>query len=502
MTSAGLGRDLPDPLSPAEVALECLLLLPVAALHLRFGRGPLGAVGWALVIGGMASLSGPTRPLALGGLVLLALLLERIPGPRALAAAAGPLAVVGRLAESLWYEGIGHDVSTAEALLTPLWLVALLPLAASWHRRGAAVALLAPLLALQPSPKRMEAGVLLITVDTLRKDDGEAMQSFQSLAARGTVWSDCLATSGWTVPSLASLHTGLAPWAHGAVRNGSAWEVGDLEGGETLAERLPGPSVAVVTNPFVAYGLARGFEGWTNLSLTPPAPSWGLALLAPREPDKAETVVDATLRQLPQQGFVWVHLLDPHLPYAGLEANLERLRKGEIRPEGREAVREAYRADVEATDRAILRLLEHVGPEVRVVLTSDHGEEFWEHGGVEHGHTLYDELVEVPFVITGEVGLDSSPHSLADLGWALGVGERLPVRPLGNTLYGPDLVGVDDGALKLIRRPFDGTWMLLDQDDRPVEQQPPAALLLALPDEVRLGTPRPLAESLRALGYL
>jgi arylsulfatase A-like enzyme len=36
-----------------------------------------------------------------------------------------------------------------------------------------------------------------------------------------------------------------------------------------------------------------------------------------------------------------------------------------------------------------------------VVVTSDHGEEFWEHGGVEHGHTLYDELIRVPLIIAG-----------------------------------------------------------------------------------------------------
>ena len=503
LCSTALGRGFVDPLTPLEVLAEVGLLLPVAALHVRFGRSPLGAAGWALVLGGLAVLDGPTRPLALGGLVLGALVLERLPPRWWMAALAGPLAVVGRLAESLWYAGQGHDVTVLDALVTPWWAIAAVPLLLGRRRYGAACVLLAPLLALQTPPKTLQRGVLLITIDTLRKDDGEAMQSYKQLAARGTVWTDCLATSGWTVPSLASLHTGLAPWDHGAVRTGAAWQVGDVVAGTRLASTLPGPSVAVVTNPFVAYGLSDGFSSWTNLSLLVPAPSFAWGLVAKRGYEDGETLVDTALRQLPDEGFVWVHLLDPHLPYDGSDTNLDRLRKGEVRPERYEQVRDAYRRDVQAADVAILRLLEHVDDEVTVVLTSDHGEEFWEHGGVEHGHSLYDELVEVPFVITGPVGLDATPHSLMDVGFALRAGpQREGPRPLANTLYGPDLMGVDDGKFKLVRQVHDGSWMLLDALDRPVEGDAPVDLSEALPQQMTAGPPRPLSDALRALGYL
>ena len=157
------------------------------------------------------------------------------------------------------------------------------------------------------------------------------MRSFQQLAERGTVWSDCLATSGWTVPSLGSLMTGQPPWDHGGVRYGAAWQVGDVTG-DTLAERFNGSTVAVVTNPFVAYGLSRGFDEWTNLSLLPPAPRFLVHHVSPRGHDDGATVVDTALRGLPTQGLVWVHLLDPHLPYDDLDTNLDRLRKGEVRP--------------------------------------------------------------------------------------------------------------------------------------------------------------------------
>ena len=486
-------------MTPLETLGELLLLAIPAALHVRFGRGAVGAAGWALVLGGLSTLDGPTRPLALGGLVLLALVLERVPWAR-LAVLAGPLAVLGRIAQDLWYAGLGHDMTTVDALLNPWWLVALVPLAASFHRYGAVCALLAPAVAIQPSPKRMESGILIVTVDTLRKDDGEAMRSFQQLAARGTVWSDCLATSGWTVPSLGSMMTGQAPWDHGGVRFGAAWQVGDVTG-DTLAEAFDGPTVAVVTNPFVAYGLSRGFDDWTNLSLLPPAPRFLVHRVSPRGHDDGETVVDTALRQLPERGLVWVHLLDPHLPYDGLDTNLDRLRKGEVRPDRFEAVREGYRRDVQKADDALLRLLENVGPDVQVVLTSDHGEEFWEHGGVEHGHTLYDELVAVPFVVTGPVGVDDTPRSLADLPHHLGLGPpRAGPRPLGNTLYGSDLVGVDDGSFKLVQHVHSGQWMLLDAQDQLVTSAPPSPLRDALPDNITEGPPRPLAESLRALG--
>jgi hypothetical protein len=141
--------------------------------------------------------------------------------------------------------------------------------------------------------------------------------------------------------------------------------------------------------------------------------------------DAAENLVERTLavaaRRRDRPLFLWVHLLDPHRPYRHVEGSaappelrerLGRLTIAELRedpfwttPVGRDALWAAYRHEVAAVDRALLRLLEGLGPPPApgriVVLTSDHGEEFLEHGGLEHGHSLHQELLAVPLVIAG-----------------------------------------------------------------------------------------------------
>ena len=67
-------------------------------------------------------------------------------------------------------------------------------------------------------------------------------------------------------------------------------------------------------------------------------------------------------------------------------------------------VRELYDGDVSYLDRALGDLfarLKKLGlyEDTLIVFTSDHGEEFWEHGGIEHGHTLYEELLRIPLLI-------------------------------------------------------------------------------------------------------
>ena len=86
--------------------------------------------------------------------------------------------------------------------------------------------------------------------------------------------------------------------------------------------------------------------------------------------------------------------------------DIARLRSGEIRliEEEKGLVRNLYRAEVHTVDAAVGTVLDtlrrrRLRDETLVVLVADHGEEFWEHGSVEHGHTLYDELLRVPFIM-------------------------------------------------------------------------------------------------------
>src|SRR4029453_16260250 len=115
----------------------------------------------------------------------------------------------------------------------------------------------------------------------------------------------------------------------------------------------------------------------------------------------SQHVIDAAIGWLdgaPARGFyLWVHLIDLHMPYRhGDAAIVENLTSATIRtslplgPDGIRAVRAAYATEGAHVDRQLLRLLDAL--EARgildtgiVVFTSDHGEEFWEHDGIEHG---------------------------------------------------------------------------------------------------------------------
>jgi len=90
----------------------------------------------------------------------------------------------------------------------------------------------------------------------------------------------------------------------------------------------------------------------------------------------------------------------------------------------KKAFRELYDAEVRYVDEQIGRLCDvlkawGIYEETLIVFTSDHGEEFWEHGGFEHGHTFYQELLHVPLIVKipgGQTGrIDSSQVTLEDL---------------------------------------------------------------------------------------
>jgi arylsulfatase A-like enzyme len=120
--------------------------------------------------------------------------------------------------------------------------------------------------------------------------------------------------------------------------------------------------------------------------------------------------------------FFWLHYFDPHVPYAPPQRYLEGKKPVPAigynfdRPDdlltGAEVldkkeqqwVQELYNGEVRYVDDNVGRLihaLKQAGiyDEAMIILTSDHGEEFWDHGGYYHGHSLYEELLRVPLLI-------------------------------------------------------------------------------------------------------
>jgi arylsulfatase A-like enzyme len=317
-------------------------------------------------------------------------------------------------------------------------------------RRPASAVLLAALCACG-GHREDAVSVVLIAIDTLRADHlgayGHPRATSPELdrwAARGALFERALASSPWTLPSFASIYTGQPPSRHAAGlmidRESRPMKCGRLDASvPTLPEILRDHGYAthaLVTNPWLhdGMGVTRGFE------------SYDAADVEVRMRRAGKTVTQS-LRWLDRHGegpfFLLVHFMDPHLAYdpparlrgrftgsyAGpldypVKGNLAiRARLPGLDEADRRFIAAAYDEELLALDRQLGRLLE--GIEERgllgralVVLTADHGEELFDHGGFEHGHTVYQELLHVPLVFWGPgvpPGRHPEPVSHVDL---------------------------------------------------------------------------------------
>ncbi len=332
--------------------------------------------------------------------------------------------------------------------------------------------------------------LVIISVDTLRADAALSMDSTRRLAARGALWPDVMSTSSWTVPAVASLLTGQTVQQHGAAINADNRYQGLSKRATPLAVDLAGAgyrTAAFVSNAWLtpSLGFDRGFQRYLHADR-----NFQHRLLIAGVPRRlpaadAETLVDRAIDWLdgaPARGFfLWVHLVDPHLPYTHAEPGSfastlsdQRLRSGlPMTDSGKQKVRDAYAAEVAWADQHIGRLLDALQDHGildsgAVALTADHGEELWEHGFTGHGHQHHGELTDVALAMVGPglaPGLRSDPVSLADIAPTLrhlaglptdGVDLRQPqpadrVRTAwGNAFYAAHHRSGRQGSLRLI----------------------------------------------------
>ena len=267
-----------------------------------------------------------------------------------------------------------------------------------WQQRGPA----------RPSFERTpDQNVLIVTIDTLRAD---ALRSYGGIADTSTL--DRLASEGIrftfahahavvTLPSHSSILTGQYPFEHG-VRDNAGYRLGDSA--VTIAETLRDKGWA--TGAFVGafpvdrqFGLAQGFDVYDDLG------GRGVAqaefAFAER---KAEVVVAAARAWIQQQQkpwFAWVHVFDPHSPYAP-PAPFDSRYPGE-----------PYAGEVAYVDQALAPLLELARSGSRpttVIVTADHGEGLGDHGELTHGVFAYEATLRVPLILA-QVSSASSPLS-------------------------------------------------------------------------------------------
>jgi choline-sulfatase len=294
----------------------------------------------------------------------------------------------------------------------------------------------------ESAPKGNDKDVVaLVIIDTLRRDalgcygNTEAhTPTIDGLAKEGTRFGQAISASGWTLPSVASIMTGNWPAMHKALGKNTRLT--------PITEDLPMASEVFAANGYTSIGFAnaaflspllgldRGFDLFDHKH----AYNWEIR--------RADETVDAALNVISQREgekiFLLLHLFDAHLDYdppdgfitpfigARREPDLPismkeclALRQGEEhtapKPADIEYIQSAYQGEVAFVDTAIERFiggLKELGrwDATTMVITSDHGEEFWDHGGFEHGHTLYDELVRIPLVIRAPKDITLSSH--------------------------------------------------------------------------------------------
>jgi arylsulfatase A-like enzyme/Flp pilus assembly protein TadD len=243
-----------------------------------------------------------------------------------------------------------------------------------------------------------ELNLLVVTIDTLRPDrlscyGSKYLQTprIDSLAAKGVLFERAFAHNPETLPSHTNIFLGLTPLAHGVSENSKSVVA---PGFQTLAELLRGRGYA--TAAFVSafpldsrFGLDQGFETYDDRFPARARPG----LVVSERP--AEKTVSAALPWLAAQKglwFCWVHLWDPHEPYAPPEPYLTRFRD------------DPYSGEVAYVDAQLDRLFKELDKlqltrRTLILFTADHGESLGDHGEQFHGYFAYNATIWVPLII-------------------------------------------------------------------------------------------------------
>ena len=292
-----------------------------------------------------------------------------------------------------------------------------------------------------PASSHLVKHVILITIDTLRQDAVGCYNAntantphIDQFARDGALFTNAFSSAPWTSPAVASILTGLAPRVHQFVDGKTRLP----ENVPTMAEYMKSAGYRTAALGFNSLllprsKLDRGFQEYVwfpthglsvknfEVGLTHELLSMA-AIQKPSTSQLTDLAIQWVKDNAQQDSFFWVHYFDPHMPYmppaefqptdpkqramGALFWDVKMARGGSVArtAEERAWVRALYDSEVRYADAEIGRLLDSlrklgIYDDALIVLTADHGEEFWDHDRFEHGHTLFNELIRVPFVI-------------------------------------------------------------------------------------------------------
>lgn len=412
-------------------AADRLLMLRVLLSSAAFVIVGLVVYRGLAYLGGMSGLMAATAvgPWVLGTAALVSLCAyHRWIGPREFSALlplvlAAVAALALRRGTSSWFIAVPWVVALLLPLLdwTPPW-PALREWTGShqWKPSG--------------TPKQDDGrpDVLLVTVDALRADAlpiyggvAAVTPALDRLAAASYVFEQARSTAPWTLPAMASLFTGADVSVHGV----SGLLTGIPRGLVTLAEALHSRGYRTAAfgagNRLLAEDereFWRGFDTFEFVTTPLPATMWASTLLPRFLPlsyaDKLAATdfaprVASYLAEGQGKAFTWVHFFDPHSPYRSHGSGphrefgaIEDIQVGLLVPSPgeRRDIRALYDGEIAEMDRGLGILLDGLRRANRydktlIVVVADHGEEFWDHGSIGHGRSLYRDQIHVPLIV-------------------------------------------------------------------------------------------------------
>src|SRR5438132_660811 len=242
-------------------------------------------------------------------------------------------------------------------------------------------------LACTRATRTQHPNVLLITLDTFRADRiTSATPNLMKLAEGGEWFRQADSVAPLTLPSHATILSGLLPLHHGLRNNG----VGSFPDRPTLATVFSkaGYRTGAFVSAFVLdrrFGLSRGFETYDDEIARDPNDTATTFEAERRGGQTVDRALAWLKRADARPWLAWIHLYDAHAPYAP-PPPFPQTYDGEV----------AY---VDAQAGRILRAIDRAN--TIVVVVGDHGESLGEHGELTHGLLVYESTLHVPLIVAG-----------------------------------------------------------------------------------------------------
>jgi arylsulfatase A-like enzyme len=382
-------------------------------------------------------------------------------------------------------------------------------------------------------PRERPKNVVVVLIDTQRADHLQPYNpgtrvrtpALAALAAQGTVFEAAQAPENWTKPSVASVLTGLYPASHGTKTGDAKLPDKALLLSEVLKE-AGYATASFLANGYVSdkFGFNQGWDQYTNY-------------IREKRNSNAENVYRDAARWIDEHKkkpfFAYIQTIDPHVPYDPPEeliqqyypepyhgvvsprSTADQLGKAKLSPpkvvlndEDRKYLEALYDGEVTYHDKylgAFIDRLKRMGlyDKTLFVVTADHGEEFYDHQSYGHGHSLYQELIHVPWImrypgapprrVPDTVStVDIAPTVLTSLGLPVppmmeGVdrtaqllGARAPALSAAVSDFLDDRRTIRAGRFKLVLRGLTPTFFDLGSDPRELTELDLAAYPIAV----------------------